>query len=426
MAIWRERLGDIEFGVHDNFLELGGNSLMAAQLLTRLRDAFRVHLPLSALFEAPTVAGLAARIAALAGTGGRSPGAPAGARRLEAARAGEARPLSVVQERVLELARHDPENPALHMAVALDLEGELDADVLERALGAIVRRHEALRTVYALRGGRFEARVEAEAAAKLEREGLDVKDWPARARAEIERPFDLGVSPLRAVLLRASPLRHALLLTVHHVVADTLSMVALVREAAANYGALVEGGAPPLPPLALQYADYAAWQRASLAGGDFAAQIDFWRRRLEAPPAPLDLPSDRPRRAGGGVRGARLAFELSPELGAKVRAFGRSEGATSFMTLLAAFNALLARTTGADDLVVGTPVGNRDRGELEPLIGYVAHALPLRTDLAGDPDFRELVARVKQTTLEASANADVPYEWLMRELEPRKDPGRER
>ncbi|MCU0682505.1 MAG: amino acid adenylation domain-containing protein [Polyangiaceae bacterium] len=424
MGIWRERLGAIEFGVHDNFLDLGGNSLMAAQLLTRLRDAFQVHLPLSTLFEAPTVAGLAARIAELSGRAGRSPAG--GARRLEAVQADAARPLSVVQERVLELSRHDAHNPALHMAVALDLEGELDASVLARSIEEVARRHEALRTTYAQIGGRFEARVEPKPVTTLEREELDAAAWPTRARAEIGRPFDLGVSPLRAVLLRAGPGRHALLLTVHHVVADTLSMVALVREVAANYGALVEGQGPPLPPLALQYADYAAWQRASLAGGDFAAQIDFWRRRLEAPPSLLDLPSDRPRRAGGGVRGARVAFEISPELGAATRAFGRREGATSFMTLLAAFEALLARSTGADDLVVGTPVGNRDRGELEPLIGYVAHALPLRTDLAGDPDFRELVARVKQTTLEAYAHADVPYEWLLRELEPHKDSGRER
>ncbi|HEU4405631.1 MAG TPA: MupA/Atu3671 family FMN-dependent luciferase-like monooxygenase [Polyangiaceae bacterium] len=426
MEIWRERLGTIEFGVHDNFLELGGNSLMAAQLLTRLRDAFQVQLPLGALFEAPTVAGVAARIAALVGVGAGPEGGAGRARPLAAAPRGEALALSIVQERVLELARHDPDNPALIMMASIELEGELDADALERAVGEVARRHEALRTTYVERGGRFEARVGSGAGFGLVREELAAEAWPARARAEAERPFDLGASPLRATLLRAGPRRHALLVGVHHVVSDTLSMVAFVREAAANYGALVAGGEPPLPPLALQYADYAAWQRAALAGGDFAAQAEHWRRRLEGLGGPLDLPSDRPRRPGGGVRGARHPFALPAELGAAARAFGRREGVTPFMTVLAAFAALLSRATGSDDVVVGTPVGNRDRGELEPLIGYVAHALPLRADLSGDPDFRELARRVKRTTLDAYAHADVPYEWLVRELEPRKDPGRER
>ncbi|HEX8441989.1 non-ribosomal peptide synthetase/type I polyketide synthase, partial [Archangium sp.] len=428
MAIWRERLGIEDIGIQDNFLELGGNSLMAAQMLTRLRESFPVQLPLSDLFEAPTVAGIAARIEArLKEVGPSGSGVPV-PRLVPVAREGVL-PLSFVQERVCALERFVPGNPALHMPMVLRLTGTLDVAVLERSLAEVVRRHEALRITYAAVDGRFVPRIHSELKSPLplivlegsreerEAEGLRL------AREEAARPFSLEQGPvLRSTLVRLAPDSHLLLVTVHHVVSDTLSMVAIARELAVNYEAFLQGRPSPLPALPVQYLDFAAWQRQALASGAFSAQEAWWRERMAAPPGPLALPTDRPRGASRGLVGARRLFGLSRRLSDAIQALGQREGFTSFMILLAGYKAMLARYAGQEDIVVGTPIGNRSRGELEPLVGYVAHAVPLRTDLFGDPTFRELLDRVRDTTLGAYANPDVPYEHLVRELEPKKDP----
>jgi natural product biosynthesis luciferase-like monooxygenase protein len=343
---------------------------------------------------------------------------------------GETVTLSVVQERTLALAAADPANPALAMPVAVAMDGDLDLAALERAVREVADRHETLRTTFHLAsGGGWTARVEPAARVEVRVEEVAGGEQAAQriAREEPARPFDLSVSPLRVRLLRlaggpersggagdavAGSGRHVLLLTVHHVVSDTLSMVILVQEIAACYRAFHGGGPSPLAPLPVQYADFAAWQRQLLAGGALEPQRAYWRDRLDQPPPPLPLPTDRPRATETGVRGRHLDVGLGAELSGQVAEFSRRLGVTPFVTLLAGYAALLARVAGAEDILVGTPVGNRDRPELEPQVGYVAHALALRVDLTGDPRFAALVAQVKETVLGAFAHPDLPYEHL--------------
>ncbi|HEY8207242.1 MAG TPA: MupA/Atu3671 family FMN-dependent luciferase-like monooxygenase [Myxococcaceae bacterium] len=425
--IWKERLELPEIDIHTSFLELGGNSLMAAQMLTRLRTAFPVQIPLSDLFEAPTVAGVAARIEARLASSQVVGDGPAPSRILPIARGDEPLPLSCVQTRVLELERLDPGNPALNMPFALRLVGPLRPDVLERSIGEVVRRHEALRAVYAYseRSGSHEQRIEPSPRVPLKTIDLGALGDAAGAEAlriareEAALPFDLARGPvLRSTLLRLKDGEHVLLLTLHHVVSDTGSMVVLAQEVGAAYAALALDRASPLSPLPVQYADFAAWQRRALAGGELERQLAHWKARLEAPPPALSLPADRPPPSRPGLRSLRRAFSLPARLSEAVKELGRREGATPFMVLLAAYGALLHRYTDQDDLAVGTPIGNRSRPELEPLIGYVAHAVPLRLDLSGDPSFRELVSRTRGEVLTAYAHPDVPYEHLVPAFRP--------
>ena len=414
--IWRERLGVDSFGVHDSFLDLGGNSLIAAALLTRLRDTFAVPIPLSALFEAPTVAGLADRIRALTGAAGPA-GAPGSGEQLPPIRPvprGRSVPLSVVQERTLTLEAADPGNPALAMPVAVAIDGDLDRAALERAVRAVADRHETMRTTFHREaGGGWTARIAPSATVAVELSDVAGHDEAQQvARAEPTRPFDLAVTPLRAHLLRLGSRRHVLLLTVHHVVSDTLSMVILVREIAAGYRSVVAGTpATGVAALPIQYADFAAWQRQVLGSGALERQRAYWHGQLTDAPR-ISLPVDRPAPGQPRARGAQVDVDLPVDLSARVAEFGALVGVTPFVVLLAAYVALLSRISGSDDVVVGTPIGNRDRPELEPLIGYVAHALPLRADLSGDPPFASLVRQLSQTLQSAYAHPDVPYEAL--------------
>ncbi|AEI67137.1 hybrid non-ribosomal peptide synthetase/type I polyketide synthase [Corallococcus macrosporus] len=432
MDIWRERLGAVEVGPDDDFLELGGNSLMAAQMLTRLRETFSVQLPLSALFEAPTVAGISARIEAMLQAAHPAEGGAASEAMVRIDRAGEL-PLSVVQERVWRMEQLDPGNPSLNMPLAVRVSGALDVPVLERSINEVIRRHEMLRATYREEAGQVRQRFAAEV--RIQVSGVDLRSHAGDREAEAlrlaleeaVRPFSLEHGPIvRASVLRLAEAEHLLLLTVHHIAADTLSMVAFFREAAANYHAFLEGRPAPLPELAVQYVDAAAWERRSLAGGALAAQESYWREVLADLPPSLELASDRPRGTDSRLRGARFPVAFPAGLSAALVAFSQREGVTPFMTLLAALSSVLARYSGREDIVVGTPVGNRARGELEPLIGFVAHAMALRTDLSGDPTFRELVARARETTIGASSHQDVPFEHVLPRVAPGRDPARSR
>ncbi|NPC84603.1 amino acid adenylation domain-containing protein, partial [Pyxidicoccus fallax] len=423
VELWRERLGITEIGLDDNFLELGGNSLMAAQLLTRLRDTFQVQLPLSDLFEAPTVSSLAARIEARLQAERPGSGAQVTAMR-PIARTGEL-PLSYVQERVWELELQEPGSSIFNEPLAVRISGALDVAALERGFNEVIRRHESLRTVFQQVGGRAVPRVLSEVRIPLP--VVDLRAFAGDREAEAMRlarlepaePFSLERGPLvRVRLLWLAQTESVLLVTIHHIVADTLSLVNFIREAVALYTGFTRGVSVPLPELPVQYIDFAAWQRGALADGSLAAQQAYWRQRLAQRPGPLPLPLDRPRVEGARRRGARHSFSFSRKLGAAVKAFSQREGLTPYMTLLAGFKALLARCSGQEDILVGTSIGNRTRPELEPQIGYVAHALALRTRLEGDPGFRELALRVRDTTLSAFAHPDVPYEQLLGELEP--------
>jgi amino acid adenylation domain-containing protein len=423
---WAEvlRLDPERIGVDRHFFDLGGDSVQAGRLIARLREATGVELPLEAVFDAPTVAGLAERLDA-AGEAGEGAG-------IVPADRGRPVPLTSSQERLWFLDRLAPGNPAYNLALALDWDGPLAAARLGRALDGVVARHEALRTALRVVEG-----APAQVVRPRGRAGLGIADLrrlPSAARGaegrrleriEGRRPFDLaaGLAP-RALALRLGDERWRLVLTVHHAVSDAWSLAVLVRELVALYRALHRAGggpAPELPELPIQYPDYAVWQRRREAEG-LEAQVGYWRRRLAGPLPVLELPGDRPRPAVLGYRGAALTRPLPAALVSAAGALGTRRGASLFMVLLAGFEALAHRYTGATDLLVGSAVANRPRAELEPLIGLFVNTLPLRTGCAGDPGFGELLGRVRATVLEALAHRDVPFERLVDAFQPERRP----
>jgi amino acid adenylation domain-containing protein len=425
-GIW-ERVLKIEgVGGRDNFFDLGGHSLLATQVLSRAREAFAVELPLRALFEAPTLGGLAARIdAARADAGGAA--APVIAR---VSRQGSL-PLSFGQQRLWFLDQLEPGSAAYNMPSAVRLEGRLDLGALARSLGEIVRRHEALRTVFHLCAGddEPEQRILADLPDLLARADLGALHGQAREvevrrriAAAAGRPFDLSRGPLlRAVLFRLSDQEHVLLLVLHHIVSDGWSMGVLIQEMAALYDAFSAGRPSPLAEPAVQYADYAAWQRRWLAGDVLAAQLAYWREALAGVPPLLDLPTDRPRPPVQTFRGARRVTALPAGSADAVRELGRSRGITGFMVVLAALQALLHRGSGQPRVAVGSPVANRSRAEIEGLIGFFANTLVFAVDLAGEPSFRGLLDRVRDVALGAYAHQDLPFEKLVEELAPERN-----
>ena len=337
-------------------------------------------------------------------------------------------PLSFSQERLWFLDRLDPGSSVYNMPAAVELRGALRPAALAAALSAVVRRHEALRTTFSEVGGVPVQRISPPAGTPLPR--IDLAALPQEARRSetgrlgaehAARRFDLERGPLfAAILLQLGDGGHRLLLVMHHIVSDGWSMGILIREVAALYGAFVEGRHAPLPQLAVQYADFALWQRETAAAGR-EKDLAWWSERLAGPPAPLDLPMDRPRPAVQTWRGGSVVRTLSASLSSRLRSFSQAEGASLFMTLLAGAQALFHRLAGQDDVVVGSPIAGRRQAETEPLIGFFLNLLALRTDLSGDPGFRELVARVREVTLGAYAHQDLPFEALLAHLQPERD-----
>ncbi|HEX2077990.1 MAG TPA: amino acid adenylation domain-containing protein [Longimicrobium sp.] len=411
--IWAEVMGLEQVGIHDDFFALGGHSLLATRVVARIRQAFDAEVPLRALFEAPTVAGLAALIEGSA-RAALPPIVPVERDR--------PLPLSFAQQRLWFLDQFEPGTALYNVPSALRLSGALDVAALERAVGEVVRRHEALRTTFAANGDEPVQVIAPAGDLPLAVEPVDGEEGArARVREESFRPFDLARGPLfRAFLFRIAEDDHVLLVVMHHAVSDGWSLGVLYRELAALYDAFHRGEEPALPPLAVQYADYAVWQREHLAGGEMERQLAWWKERLAGAPALLELPTDRPRAAGLGHDGASEHVVLPPELSEAIHAVARREGATLFMTLLAAYQVLLARCSGQDDVVVGSPIAGRNAAETDGLIGFFVNTLALRTDLSGDPTFRELLQRVRETTLEAYARQDLPFEKLVEEVQPER------
>jgi amino acid adenylation domain-containing protein/non-ribosomal peptide synthase protein (TIGR01720 family) len=421
-GIWAEALGVERVGATDGFFALGGHSLLAMRVASRIREVFGVELPLRAIFERPALEDVAGAIAEL-----RREGLPQLPPVVPIDR-DRPLPLSFAQERLWFLDRMQPGGIAYNIPAALRLGGALDVAALERALGEVVRRHEALRTTF----GEVEG-APVQVIARFAGFALPVEDLAPldsaeremavaqRAEEDAARPFDLEAGPLfRASLLRLADDDHVLLLAMHHVVSDGWSMEVLHRELSALYAAFSEGRDAPLPELPVQYADFAAWQREHLAGEVLEAQLAYWRAQLAGAPERLELPADRPRPPAPTFRGDIVPLHLPPEVLERLRALGRGEGATLFMVLLSAFQLLLARYGGSDDVVVGSPIAGRTRREVEGLIGFFANTLVLRTDLGGDPAFREVVRRVRRTTLGAYEHQDVPFEKLVAELRPER------
>ncbi len=434
-GIWAQVLRRDVADVHDDFFALGGHSLLATQVISRLRQAFAVELPLAALFESPTVAGLAVAVEeARAAGGGRQAPPLVAAPRAE----GFEPPLSFAQERLWFLDRMQPGTAAYNLPSAVRLEGRLDVAAFRRMLREVVRRHEALRTTFALRRGgpvqviapRLDLAVPLVDLAGL-MDGLAAADGRAAERlaaeerrlvlAEARRPFDLSQGPLvRAMLVRTAAEAHVSLLTLHHVVSDGWSMGVLIDEVGALYGAFARSVPSPLPELAIQYADFALWQRGWLAGEVLAAELGYWREAL-AGLAPLDLATDRPRPPVQRYRGADQPFAIPAAAAGALLALGRRQGLTSYITLLAAFQALLHRYTGQDDVVLGTTVAGRNHRELEPLIGFFVNSIAIRADLSGRPSFAAFLGRARETVLGALGHQELPFEKLVAELQPERD-----
>jgi amino acid adenylation domain-containing protein len=423
-ACFAELLGLERVGLDEDFFASGGHSLLGTQLVARVREVFGTALSLRALFESPTVEALAGRIDAgrLAGEGITLPP-------LEPLPRGGHLPLSFAQARLWFLDQMKPGTATFNLPAAVRLAGPLDASALDRSLHQVIRRHESLRTTFTERDGQPCALLDAGRPFRLclvDLSGLLAGDGEEAVRnlvqREVGRPFDLARGPLlRGVLFRLAPEAHVVAFTLHHVVGDAWSTSILIREVSALYPAFRGGEPAVLPELPIQYADFAHWQRRCLAGERLEQLVAYWRRRLAAAGRPLSLPRDHDPPAASSGRGHRRQVRVADELAQRLRALSRSEGCTLFMVLLAGFQALLSHYTGREDAVVGTDVANRGRSEAESLIGLFVNELVLRTDLSGDPSFRELLGRVRGGTLDAYDHQDLPFEKLVEVLNPSRD-----
>jgi amino acid adenylation domain-containing protein len=423
--IWAEVLRrDLpSISTEDNFFDLGGHSLMATQVVSRIRRGLSVELPLRTLFEHATISALAREAQKIEGV---ERGEVLALKRVSRK---EPLPLSFAQQRLWVLDRIEPNNPLYNIPRAFQLKGSLDIPSLTGALNEIVRRHESLRTTFASGNNGEPVQVISESfqldvpvinlteVAEQERES-SAREFAIR---EEQTPFDLSTGPLvRAKILKLGANEHVLLLTTHHIVSDAWSASIFFQELEALYEAFTQGRPSPLPELALQYADYAAWQRAYLQGRLLEQQLDYWREHLKGAPRLLELPADRTRPEVRTFLGAHEPIPLAADVALAAKEFSQKEGATLFMVLFAAYNALLSRYSGEQHIVLGTDIANRTTPETERMIGFFINLLPLHTDLSGDPTFRELVSRVREAALGAYAHQDIPFDKLVEDLRPER------
>ncbi|MBL8225699.1 MAG: amino acid adenylation domain-containing protein, partial [Chromatiales bacterium] len=401
-----------------NFFALGGHSLLAARLVARLRERFAAGLPLRAVFESPTPAGLAAAIDAW-----RQANPPPGAA-VAPRPAGARIPLSLPQQRLWFLHRLQPAGSAYHIQWAVRLTGELDRVALQRAVDAVVSRHEVLRTVFVAgeEEGTAEQQVLAALAVPVEwigAAGLDAEGVRSLLAALARRPFDFARGPLaRVTVVSLGETEQVLVVVIHHIIADGWSLSVLATELSSAYGALRSGDAPAFAPLPVQYGDWALWQRQWLAGPEPQRQLDYWRATLAGAPPVLDLHGDLPRPAQPEGRGAWHTVRLDAVLAQGVESLARRAGCTPYMVLLAAWSVLLGRYGGTEDVVVGTPVAGRSQLQLEGLVGFFVNTLVLRVGLGGNPTVAELLARVRSVVLGALEHQDLPFEKLVEVLNP--------
>ncbi|MBE9029045.1 amino acid adenylation domain-containing protein [filamentous cyanobacterium LEGE 11480] len=419
--IWSELLQQEQVGVYDNFFELGGHSLLATQVVSRIRAAFSIELPLRTLFESPTIAALALVVKAQEMDDHLTPILPV----LREADL----PLSFAQQRLWFLDQLDHQSATYNVPKAFQLSGPLVIQAMEAAISEIVNRHEALRTNFQIIDSQPVQVITPAIPLTLEiidlqsESELDqIAEVHRLAQAAAYEPFDLQTDRLiRVKLLKRSPESHVLLVTMHHIVSDGWSMGIFTHELSVLYRDFSTGNVASLPPLAIQYADFSHWQRAYLQGDVLERQLDYWQQQLADGPTCLELPIDAPRPAIQTFQGESVRFRLDAALTQKLKELSQTAGTTLFMTLLSAFAILLHRYTQADDIVIGSPIANRNRREIESLIGFFVNTLPLRTDLTGNPTFLTLLQRVSQMTLDAYAHQDLPFEKLVEELNPERN-----
>ena len=422
-GIWRDVLKVERVVAEDNFFELGGHSLLATRVVSRIREVFQIELPLRAFFEEKSLADLSRRVETELRTGAGLRIPP-----IERVSRQERMPLSFAQQRLWFIDQLEPGGVMYNVPRALRVRGELRLELLERVLSEVVRRHEALRTRFEVREGQPVQVIEEArpvGVQVIDVSGLEERQREKEARRiagrESARGFDLGRGPLlRARVLRLARQDQVLLLTMHHVVSDEWSMGVLIKEVNRLYAAYSKGESSPLEELAIQYADYAVWQREWLQGEVLERQVGYWRERLEGMEA-LELPTDRARPVIQSYEGASEGLLIPEKTTWKLRELARREGVTMFMLLQSAFRILLYRYSGQERIVVGTPIAGRNYLELEPLIGFFVNILAVRTDLGGDPSVREAIRREREAALGAYAHQDVPFEKIVEELQPERD-----
>jgi acyl carrier protein len=422
-GIWTDMLKHDAIDIDSNFFDIGGHSLMAIQVTSRIKDVFEVDLPIRSFFEAPTVAGLSALIAdAQKGAhNGKAPPLTRSSRDSEA-------PASFAQSRLWFLDQLEPGCPFYNLPLAVRVGGRLDVRVLRESLNEIIKRHEVLRTTFAMVEGR-PVQLIAETLA-ISVPVVDLSELHEQARenearrltaVEVSQAFDLAKGPLmRVCVFEFGPYDHEVIITMHHIVTDGWSQGIFVRELTRLYESIVAGRPPVLPELPVQYADFASWQHEWLHGPVLESQLSYWKRQLGGRLAVLELPTDHPRPLIQTFRGSRMSLVLSKELSEDLRGLSRREGVTLHMTMLAAFITLLYRYTGQEDILVGAPIANRNLVEVEGLIGFFVNTLVIRADLSKAPTFSDLLRQVRRVSLEAYTNQDLPLERLIEELQPER------
>ncbi|HEV7395286.1 MAG TPA: amino acid adenylation domain-containing protein, partial [Pyrinomonadaceae bacterium] len=426
VQMWADILGVERVGVNDDFFDLGGHSLLATQVVTRVRETFQVELPLRRLFESPTIGGLAESIESELRAGHSQKDLPIQKRTLN-----EHLPLSYAQQRLWYLNQLNPDSGSYNLLTMVELSGLLDVEILKRSLNEVIRRHEVLRTTFIVVNGEPEQRISPPARAaslSLSVRNLttlaEEKQQPLMARfarEESAKPFDLENGPLlRAILVALDERRHVLLLTLHHMVCDAWSLGILLKEVAALYQGFASGQPSPLDDLTIQYADYALWEKDWLQGERMQKQLDYWQQQLAGAPAVLSLPTDRSRPPTQTHRGQKITFTIPNNLLEEVKNLSRAAGTTLFMTLLGAWQVLVARYTGQFEVSVGSPIAGRNNSEAEQLIGFFVNTLVMRTDLTGDPTFKEVLHRVREVSLNAYMHQDLPFEKLVEALQPER------
>jgi amino acid adenylation domain-containing protein len=429
--LWASVLGREQVGIHDNFFDLGGHSLLATQLISQVRDAFQVEVPLRQLFAAPTVAGLTDYVER-SRTQTQSPSLPP-----IQPLAQQEYPLSFAQQRLWFLSQLEPDNPAYNIPGAVKIQGALNRAALEWSLNQVIRRHEVLQTTIVTRQGQPVQVIAPNLSLSLPEVDLRSLSAPEQnsqiqqyAQAIAQHRLDLTQGPLLCGrLLQLTDADFILLLTLHHIVFDGWSTGVLLREVALYYRSYVAGQESPLPDLPIQYGDFAVWQRQWLQGEVLQRQLDYWKRQLgdEAKPFPLrsncptlSLPTDRPRPAVPTYRGGKQAVQISESLSAALQALSQRQGVTLFVTLLASFKLLLYGYSQQTEIWVGSPIANRHHAGTENLIGFFANTLVLRSQLTGHSKFTDLLASLQETTLEAYTHQDLPFEKVVDALQPER------